>query len=75
MGANMYQVSKNITVTWDHATFHVKKGTIVDIPAGGPLLAAYGAGNLIALTSQQTSHPGSQGRPEIDTDNMGGGVL
>jgi hypothetical protein len=33
-------------VSWDGGTFKVLRGTIVDIPPGGPLEAAYGAGNL-----------------------------
>jgi hypothetical protein len=46
-------VKTNITVTWDGGIFPVTAGTVVDIPAGSSLETAYGAGNLVSLTSQQ----------------------
>ena len=53
MAANPRMVKTNIQVTWDSAVFNVTAGTIVDIPAGSSLETAYGAGNLVSLTSQQ----------------------
>jgi hypothetical protein len=53
MAANPRMVTKNITVAWDGGTFPVTAGTVVDIPAGGSLETAYGAGNLVSLTQQQ----------------------
>ena len=54
MALNPRMVTVNIPVTWDGVTFNVTAGTVVDIPPGSALEAAYGAGNLVALTSQQT---------------------
>jgi hypothetical protein len=60
MAANPRMVNKDITVAWDGGSFNVGKGTIVDIPAGSSLEAAYGAGNLVAISaaSQSGDDPG-----------------
>jgi hypothetical protein len=72
MAANPFIVSKTITVTYDHVTTTIKAGTVIDVPAGSALLTAIGAGNLTALTPQQTSGAPGVG-PEVDTQHMGGG--
>ena len=55
MAANPRIVTTDITVSWDGGTTKVLRGTIVDIPAGSSLEAAYGAGNLAAPNAQQLS--------------------
>lgn len=50
MAANPRLVASDTPVVWDGVTTLVRKGTIVDIPAGGPLETAYGgSGNLVSL--------------------------
>jgi hypothetical protein len=51
MAANPRVVTTDINLTWDGVTTRVRRGTVVDIPAGGPLETAYGAGNLVAMPS------------------------
>lgn len=55
MAANPRIVTTDITVSWDGGTTRVLRGTIVDIPAGSALEAAYGAGNLAVPNAQQLS--------------------
>lgn len=54
MGANDRMVTQDIVLTWDGVQQPVRAGTIVDIPAGSALEAAYGLGNLVALTATDT---------------------
>jgi deoxycytidine triphosphate deaminase len=50
MAASPRIVANDVIVAWDLVSTLVRRGTIVDIPPGGPLEAAYGgAGNLVAL--------------------------
>lgn len=50
MAANPRIVATAINVAWDGGTTRVAQGTIVDIPAGSTLEAAYGGnGNLVAI--------------------------
>jgi len=57
MAANPRLVNKNITVVWDGGSFGVTRGTVVDIPAGSSLETAYGAGNLSAIGTADTTEP------------------
>lgn len=62
MAANPRMVIANADVPWDGGVFHAKAGTVVDIPAGHPLEAAYGGvTNLLQLdtASQQAVSAGS----------------
>lgn len=63
MAANGRMVVRNIDVTWDGGVFHVKAGTIVDIPAGSALETAYGTTNLVALTAAQIGGGGGDTQP------------
>jgi hypothetical protein len=65
MAANPRLVTKDITVTWDGAAQFVKGGTIVDIPAGSTLETAYGTGNLVPLSAQETGADPGDSEPEI----------
>lgn len=50
MAASPRVVAGDVTVNWDGVLTFVKRGTIVDIPPGGPLEAAYGGvSNLVSL--------------------------
>jgi len=51
MAANPRVVNKDIIVNWDGGNFPVTGGTIVDVPAGSTLEAAYGVSNLTSLTT------------------------
>jgi hypothetical protein len=57
MASNPRILTADVNVTWDGVTTSVQRGTIVDIPAGGALEAAYGSSNLVSLaaTSSQVS--------------------
>jgi hypothetical protein len=64
MAANPRIVASDIYVTWDGGTNFVPKGSIVDIPAGSTLEAAYGgSGNLISIGASR-----QQGGQDADTD-------
>lgn len=56
MALNPVQVSKAVTITWDGVSQRIAAGTVLDSPAasGSNLLQTIGAGNLAALTAQQT---------------------
>jgi hypothetical protein len=51
MAANPRIVNKDTDVTWDGGIFHALAGTIVDVPAGSTLEAAYGSANLTAVAA------------------------
>ena len=57
MAANGYVVNTDVTITWDGVSQRIPRGTVIDTPAssGTNLAATIGAGNLTALTSQQTA--------------------
>jgi len=47
-------VIADVDVPYDGVVTHVLRGTVVDVPAGSPMEAAYGtASNLATLTAQQ----------------------
>jgi hypothetical protein len=71
MAANPRMVTTDITVIWDGGTFHVSRGTIVDIPAGSSLESAYGLSNLVSLDSQDQS--GDPGGDQSEDDEAGAG--
>jgi hypothetical protein len=70
MASNPRELNQDVTVTWDGGQFLVRKGTIVDVPAGSSLETAYGSGNLTALTAQQTGGDPGDSEP---ADFEGGG--
>jgi hypothetical protein len=47
-------VVADLDVAWDGGIVHVPAGTVVDVPPGSALEAAYGLANLVPLTAQQT---------------------
>jgi hypothetical protein len=62
MAANPRILMSDTTIVWDGSTTVVPKGTIVDIPAGSSLEAAYGGvGNLapISMANQTGGDPGA----------------
>lgn len=66
MAANPRIVAADIYVTWDGGTTFVSKGQIVDIPAGGPLEAAYGGPSNLVSIGASRAQVGQDG----DTDNQ-----
>jgi hypothetical protein len=53
VGLNTRMLATDTDVTWDQRTRHYLAGTIVDIPPGSALEAAYGGpGNLVDLNDQ-----------------------
>ena len=73
MAANPRIVIADVLVTWDGATTQVSKGTIVDIPAGSALEAAYGGNsNLASFGGSQEALGGDPGESEPDFDAGGG---
>jgi hypothetical protein len=86
MAANPQMVTNSITITWDgvasasngfggYTGHHLQRGMVIDVPAGGALQTAIGAGNLVALTTQQTGDMSgvSIGQESEDTADEGGG--
>jgi hypothetical protein len=55
MASNPRMVIAPVTITWDGVAQPVAPGTVVDIPAGGALEAAYGSSNLAQLSAQETT--------------------
>ena len=73
MAANPRIVINDVNITWDGSVTLVPKGTIVDIPAGSSLEAAYGGvGNLASIGSSQEALGGDPGESEPDFDAGGG---
>jgi len=52
VAANPRMVINDIDVAWDGGVTHVPAATVVDVPPGSVLEAAYGASNLADLTIQ-----------------------
>jgi hypothetical protein len=74
MAANPRLVSTDIpALSWDGVVTFVAKGTIVDIPAGSAMEAAYGLGNLVALPGSETSTSGAAPEDSGDFGDSGGG--
>lgn len=72
MASNPRVVATDINVVWDGAVTFVRKGTIVDIPAGGALETAYGGpSNLISIGSTAMTTGGDPGESE-PMDEEGG---
>lgn len=72
MAANPRMLTADVTITWDGVQTHFARGTIVDIPAGGALEAAYGAGNLISLSSVPDTVSNDPG--DVEPEQLEGGV-
>lgn len=65
MAANPRVVVSDVTVTWDGGSNLIKRGTIVDIPAGSALEAAYGgSGNLTPISGTSETSGGDPGESE-----------
>jgi hypothetical protein len=77
MASNPRILASDTTVVWDGVSTFYPRGTLVDIPAGGPLETAYGgAGNLVSLgpaTAQVVS--GDTELTGTDPSDAGGGNL
>lgn len=72
MAANPRIVATDINVAWDGGTFFVRKGQIVDIPAGGALETAYGGpSNLVSIGGTPEAMGGDPGESE-PVDEEGG---
>ena len=52
MSANPRVVLAEVSYSWDGGTWTLPAGMILDVPPGGPLESAIGAGNLGTLSSQ-----------------------
>ncbi len=75
MAANGYVVNTDVTITWDGVSQRIPRGTVIDTPAssGTNLAATIGAGNLTALTSQQTQAANGQAIGPFLENTAGGG--
>jgi len=76
MAANGYVVNTDVTITWDGVSQRIPRGTVIDTPAssGSNLAATIGAGNLTALTSQQTAAMNGQAVGPFMENTCGGGT-
>jgi len=76
MAANGYVVNTDVTITWDGVSQRIPRGTVIDTPAssGSNLAATIGAGNLTALTSQQTAAANGQALGPFMENTVGGGT-
>lgn len=73
MAANPRVVANDVLVNWDGGTTLVTKGTIVDIPAGGPLETAYGGpSNLVSIGASSEATGDDPGESEPIGDSGGG---
>ena len=62
MAANPRMLITDTDVPWDGGVTHVLRGTVIDIPEGSSLEAAYGGpGNLADLTDQEAVSIGAGG--------------
>jgi len=75
MALNPYVVATDVTITWDGVSQRIMRGTVIDTPAssGSNLAATIGAGNLTALTSQQTASMNGQALGGFIENTAGGG--
>ena len=75
MALNPYVVNADVTITWDGVSQRIMRGTVIDTPAsaGTKLAATIGAGNLTALTSQQTASMNGQAVGGFMENLTGGG--
>lgn len=65
MSANPRIVQTDTVVVWDRGATLVRHGTIVDIPAGSELEAAYGGpGNLVSISGTPMTTGGDPGESE-----------
>jgi hypothetical protein len=62
MAENPCVVTDDVTFEWDGAEQRLARGTIIDVPAGGPLEDAIGRGSLAPMSG-----------PQADTAAGGGG--
>jgi hypothetical protein len=46
---SLRQLTSDVDIAWDGVIQHIPAGTIVDVPPGSALEAAYGPGNLADL--------------------------
>jgi hypothetical protein len=73
MAANPRIVVSDVNVSWDGGTTTIPKGTIVDIPAGSALEAAYGGpSNLTSIGGTGETTGGDPGESEPEGDAGGG---
>jgi hypothetical protein len=75
MAANGYVVNVDVVIVWDGVSQRIPRGTVIDTPAssGANLAATIGAGNLTALTSQQTQAANGQALGGFMENLTGGG--
>lgn len=52
MALNPAMLTQDVDVAWGGVIKHMTRGTIVDIPPGSALEAAYGVDNLVRLNDQ-----------------------
>ena len=71
MAANPRVLNTDVTLIWDGVQTYVPKGTIVDVPAGSSLEAAYGLSNLTAIGGSETTGD-DPGETEPQGDAGGG---
>jgi hypothetical protein len=75
MAANPRVVATDITVNWDGGTTFVRRGTVVDIPAGSALETAYGGpSNLVSFGGASMATGDDPGESE-PPDEEGGASL
>lgn len=71
MASNPRVLNTDVVITWDGVQTFVPKGTIVDVPAGSSLEAAYGLGNLVTISGSETTGD-DPGETEPQGDAGGG---
>lgn len=71
MAASPRMLSTTVTITWDGAVQRLTRGTIIDIPPGGPLETAIGTSNLVSLSPQDIGGSPAGGQPEDQEGGIG----
>jgi hypothetical protein len=59
-------LNTTVNITWDGVPVRLTRGTIIDIPAGGPLETAIGTSNLVSLSGQDVGGDPAGGQPETE---------